>query len=118
MEEFNPKYKSGDVLINNNNEDESKIIIVAIVADQYKYVDGSDDYMYDFTDCIEAQYHKDCWLDEQRIAAIELAMEALQEQPKDNYKDSRKDKCFGCNNVKGCITCVDGDQWAHYEGRD
>lgn len=25
------------------------------------------------------------------------------------------DKCKGCNNVKGCITCVDGSCWAHYE---
>ena len=25
------------------------------------------------------------------------------------------DKCKGCNNVKGCITCVDGSEWAHYE---
>lgn len=24
-------------------------------------------------------------------------------------------KCDGCNNVKGCVTCVNGDQWAHYE---
>lgn len=24
-------------------------------------------------------------------------------------------KCKGCNNVKGCVTCVNGDQWAHYE---
>ena len=23
--------------------------------------------------------------------------------------------CTGCNNVKGCVTCVDGDQWAHIE---
>lgn len=23
-----------------------------------------------------------------------------------------KDKCAGCNNYKGCVTCVDGDQWA------
>jgi len=23
------------------------------------------------------------------------------------------DKCAGCNNVKGCITCTDGDQYAH-----
>lgn len=22
--------------------------------------------------------------------------------------------CEGCNNFKGCVTCVDGDQWAHY----
>ena len=25
------------------------------------------------------------------------------------------DKCKGCNNVKGCVTCVDGSEWAHYE---
>lgn len=30
-------------------------------------------------------------------------------------KDEPKDKCKGCNNVKGCITCVDGSEWAHYE---
>ena len=24
-------------------------------------------------------------------------------------------KCDGCNNVKGCITCEDGSEWAHYE---
>ena len=24
-----------------------------------------------------------------------------------------EDKCKGCNNVKGCVTCVDGNQWAH-----
>lgn len=23
--------------------------------------------------------------------------------------------CSGCNNDKGCITCVNGDQWAHIE---
>lgn len=23
------------------------------------------------------------------------------------------DKCVGCNNVKGCVTCVDGSEWAH-----
>ena len=25
------------------------------------------------------------------------------------------DKCKDCNNVKGCITCVDGSEWAHYK---
>lgn len=24
-------------------------------------------------------------------------------------------KCKGCNNVKGCVTCVNGDLWAHYK---
>lgn len=36
-----------------------------------------------------------------------LEVEEVQEEP--------VDKCKGCNNVKGCITCVDGDQWAHYK---
>lgn len=27
--------------------------------------------------------------------------------------DKSVDKCAGCNNVKGCITCTDGDQWCH-----
>lgn len=44
-----------------------------------------------------------CWLDEQRIEAIGMAVKALQEEP--------KSKCHGCNNVKGCITCVDGGVW-------
>lgn len=33
----------------------------------------------------------------------------------DSLQEEPVDKCKGCNNVKGCITCVDGDQWAHYE---
>lgn len=52
--------------------------------------------------------HGGCsWLDEQRIEAIGMAVNALQEEP--------KSKCQGCNNVKGCITCVDGSEWAHIE---
>ena len=38
------------------------------------------------------------------------------------YKDEEEqgeqkptDKCEGCNNVKGCIACVDGGEWAHIE---
>lgn len=46
------------------------------------------------------------WLDEQRIEAISMAVDAL--------KDI---KCEGCNNVRGCPNCVDGDQWAHYEAQ-
>ena len=26
-----------------------------------------------------------------------------------------QDKCDGCNNIRGCITCEDGSEWAHYE---
>lgn len=28
-------------------------------------------------------------------------------------RDKEEDKCAGCNNVKGCVTCTDGDQWCH-----
>lgn len=28
--------------------------------------------------------------------------------------EQKPDKCDGCNNVKGCVTCVNGNQWAHY----
>ena len=30
-------------------------------------------------------------------------------------EDEKIRKALGCNNVKGCVTCVDGDQWAHYK---
>ena len=29
----------------------------------------------------------------------------------------KPNKCAGCNNVKGCITCTDGDQYAHITER-
>lgn len=29
-----------------------------------------------------------------------------------------KQRCDECNNVKGCINCTDGDQWAHIEEID
>ena len=29
-----------------------------------------------------------------------------------------EDKCAGCNNIKGCLACVDGDNWAHYYYED
>ena len=37
----------------------------------------------------------------------------------ENFVDSMQEeptrKCKGCNNVKGCITCVDGSEYAHIE---
>lgn len=33
----------------------------------------------------------------------------------DSIPEEPKDKCKGCNNVKGCITCVDGSECAHIE---
>lgn len=33
----------------------------------------------------------------------------------DSLSNEPKDKCQGCNNVKGCITCVDGSEWSHIE---
>lgn len=32
--------------------------------------------------------------------------------------EKKSDICDGCNNVKGCITCTNGDQWAHYSEVD
>lgn len=32
----------------------------------------------------------------------------------DSMQGRSKDRCIGCNNVKGCVTCVDGSEWAHY----
>ena len=29
-----------------------------------------------------------------------------------------EDKCAGCNNIKGCVACIDGDNWAHYYYED
>ena len=29
--------------------------------------------------------------------------------------EDEPNKCEGCNNVKGCIACVDGSEWAHIE---
>lgn len=36
-------------------------------------------------------------------------------QYRNEIKDSIDDKCDGCNNIRGCITCEDGSEWAHYE---
>ena len=33
----------------------------------------------------------------------------------DSMQEEPKEKCKGCNNVKGCITCVDGSEYAHIE---
>ena len=45
------------------------------------------------------------------------AMEELEEKIAlyEKYHSASKDKCNGCNNTKGCITCVDGSEWAHIE---
>ena len=32
----------------------------------------------------------------------------------DKFKEAMNEtKCTGCNNIKGCVTCTDGDQYAH-----
>lgn len=48
-----------------------------------------------------------------KIAAI---FPELEKTPNTADKADRvPTKCFGCNNVKGCIVCNDGDQWSHFE---
>ena len=39
----------------------------------------------------------------------------LSEKQGEQKSDKYEGYCEGCNNVKGCVTCVDGDQWAHYK---
>lgn len=42
---------------------------------------------------------------------VKVKPEALVKR-KAELKGRKPDVCDGCNNVKGCITCVNGDQWA------
>jgi hypothetical protein len=48
---------------------------------------------------------------------VELAEIIRKFELGDDYIESliEKQKCNGCNNVKGCINCTDGDQWTHIE---
>lgn len=61
-----------------------------------------------------------CWLDEQRIEAIGMAIKALQVEsvnrtPADiKAAKGNTDKCKE-QQRQCCLTCVDGDQWAHIE---
>jgi predicted Mrr-cat superfamily restriction endonuclease len=57
---------------------------------------------------INEGYNQNAFAEDCRIASFDSLLSFLDtlEEP---------DKCKGCNNVKGCIACVDGDQWAHYE---
>ena len=57
---------------------------------------------------IESRLETNCYNDDPReeLESLLKCIDSLQEEP--------KDKCFGCNNVKGCIACVNGSEWAHY----
>lgn len=57
VEEREPKYKHGDVLYKNNNG--SKIEIIDIVADQYKFDCGDEYPHYEFFGYIESNYSKE-----------------------------------------------------------
>ena len=52
--------------------------------------------------------------DEERLQANLEELRKIRAE-KEKQKEQNTDKCQGCNNVKGCINCVDGDQWAHIE---
>ena len=56
-----------------------------------------DDLMKKYKDKVDSEVGSSCY--------TEKGLEAEQ----------KPDKCQGCNNVKGCINCVNGDQWAHIE---
>ena len=74
------------------------------------------------------------WLEKQKDTSLETAMKEVtkdkesavaflksagildeSENLAEPYCTQNSDKCAGCNNVKGCVTCVNGDQWAHIE---
>ena len=83
---------------------------------------GADFYMVT-NSVIAATCYLLMWLMVRRIEALSDSrrewMERarrLEEHIKDLQKAQQKaDKCLGCNNVKGCVTCVDGSEWAHIE---
>lgn len=54
---------------------------------------------------IKIKHHN---LDEENVDFVDKAIAWLEKQG-----ERKVDKCEGCNNVKGCITCVDGSEWAH-----
>ena len=60
-------------------------------------------------DEIECRIDTDCYNDNPReeLESLLELIDSMQEEP--------KEKCKGCNNVKGCITCVDGSEYAHIE---
>ena len=37
----------------------------------------------------------------------------LEKQGEPIDKEKNSDRCKCCNNIKGCVTCVDGSEWAH-----
>ena len=64
VEEREPKYKHGDVLYNNNG---SKIEIIDIVADQYKFDCGDEYPHYEFFAYIESNYSKEPVSEDEKI---------------------------------------------------
>ena len=60
-----------------------------------------------------------CMKEVQKDKELYEQLQSLHDRIHDAYWLERQgeqkpvDKCAGCNNVKGCITCTDGDQYAH-----
>ena len=61
---------------------------------------------------LQVMYNRRDWMENPSFGNIKIeeAIAWLEKQG-----EQKPDKCDGCNNYKGCIACVDGDNWAHYE---
>lgn len=46
---------------------------------------------------------------------VDLAAKVEETESILSFIRSLQDKCDGCNNFKGCVTCKNGSEWAHYE---
>ena len=59
------------------------------------------------------QYQIDNWL--KKYVDVEKQGSQILANSAKTCKDEQKttDKCEGCNNAKGCVSCVDGSEWAH-----
>lgn len=118
------------------------------MMDWYDYIHGIDNEEHNSDDAREfANYVWNKYVEEPKTVektSLDLVLEFINERIRWNeemkHKDPKpsdigrieeakcirryveamieKQRCNGCNNVKGCITCTDGDQWAHIEEID
>lgn len=122
LKEQGLEYKNGEIV-----KTQRRIVAEAKEALYTAEIDSEDEKMKKEAISIIQSYmnicdeaHDPCYTGEKVIAWLEKQSEQILANSANISKDEKKtDKyegyCEGCNNVKGCVTCVDGDQWAHYK---
>ena len=121
--------KDGDVLVNGSN-----IFIFHFINDTrlmgYCHVNTDDGRFYDDIDKTECFCLIDAVVNPATKEQHDLLFTTMKEAGyqwdgkkkklnKIEQKDfAPEDKCAGCNNIRGCMACVDGDNWAHYHYED